>query len=221
MIALSPSILAADFGHLQDEIRRTEVAGVDYFHLDIMDGHFVPNLTFGPQMVRYVNGETDVPLDVHLMISNPVEYLEIYTAAGADYLTIHFEAVENAEKTLETIRGLGIKSGISISPNTPVEVVLPFLEHADWLLVMSVHPGFAGQKFIPDSVKKVAAARQFIDSHDLSCEIAIDGGIDLKTAPRVVEAGAEILITGSSFYRSNDYAEFTRKIKEILQKHQK
>ncbi|MFH1891161.1 MAG: ribulose-phosphate 3-epimerase [Candidatus Zixiibacteriota bacterium] len=219
MIKLSPSILAADLGHLQDEIQKTAAAEVDYIHLDIMDGHFVPNLTFGPELVKYINSETDIPLDVHLMISNPGEYLEIYAAAGADYLTIHYEAVEHPEKMLETIRSLGIKSGITVSPNTPVEVVEPYLEHADWLLIMSVHPGFAGQRFIPDSVKKVNRARQYIDGQGLKCEIAIDGGIDLKTAPRVASAGAEILITGSSFYRSGNYGEFARRIKEVTAPH--
>ena len=215
MIKLSPSILAADFGHLHDEIQKTVAAGVEYIHLDIMDGHFVPNLTFGPEMVRYVNSVTDTPLDVHLMISNPGEYIEVYTAAGADILTIHFEAVENPEKMLSAIHDLGIKSGISISPNTPVEVIQPYLMYADRLLIMSVHPGFAGQKFISNAIEKVAKARQHIDNHELKCDISVDGGIDLKTAPKVAAAGADILVTGSSFYRSDDYSEFVRCMKEV------
>jgi ribulose-phosphate 3-epimerase len=215
MIKLAPSILAADLGHLHDEIERTVASGVDYIHLDIMDGHFVPNLTFGPDMVSYVNSVTDLPLDVHLMISNAEKYLEVYAAAGADLLTVHFEAVETPERLLKTIRGLEIMSAISVSPNTPVEIVFPFLEYADWLLVMSVHPGFAGQKFIRDSADKIAAARRYIDKHRLECLIEVDGGIDLKTAPRVIEAGAEILVTGSAFYRSKDYSDFVRRMKEL------
>ncbi len=214
MIKISPSILAADFGHLLDEIEKTVKSGVEYLHLDIMDGHFVPNLTFGPELVKYINGVTDLPLDVHLMISNPLEYLEIYTVAGADILTIHLETIEHPDKALATIRDLGIKSGLSISPNTPVEVALPYLEHADWLLIMSVHPGFAGQKFMPSSIDKVSKARQYIDSNSLNCEIAVDGGIDLNTAPKVAAAGADIVITGSSFYKSGDYAKFVQEIRK-------
>lgn len=215
MIKLAPSILAADFGHLYEEIQKTVASGVDYIHLDIMDGHFVPNLTFGPGLVKYINSVTDLPLDVHLMISNPEEYLEVYVAAGADLLTIHFEAVEEPEKVLNTIHELGILSAISVSPNTPVEVIFPYLNHADWLLIMSVHPGFKGQKFMRDSTGKISAARQHIDTQGVTCRIEVDGGIDLKTAPQVVAAGADILVAGSSFYKSGDYGEFVCRMREV------
>jgi ribulose-phosphate 3-epimerase len=215
MIKLAPSILAADFGHLYEEIQKTVASGADYIHLDIMDGHFVPNLTFGPELVRYINGVTDLPLDVHLMISNPGEYLEVYAAAGADLLTVHFEAVEEPEKLLRTIRELGVLSAISVSPNTPVEVIFPYLDDADWLLIMSVHPGFAGQKFIRDSIAKISAARQYIDAQRVTCQIEVDGGIDLKTAPLVVAAGADILVAGSAFYKSGDYREFVHRMREV------
>lgn len=214
MIKLAPSILAADFGHLHDEILKTAESGADYIHLDIMDGHFVPNLTFGPQMVKYVNRVTDLPLDVHLMISNPAEYLEVYAAAGADLLMIHFEAVEDPGALLKTARSLGIMSGISISPNTPLEAVTPYLSDADWLLIMTVHPGFAGQKFMGEVVGKIAAARRYIDTQGLACLIEVDGGIDLKTAPQVVAAGADVLVTGSAFYKSTDYGVFVRSIRD-------
>lgn len=215
MIKLAPSILAADFGHLYEEIQKTVAAGVDYIHLDIMDGHFVPNLTFGPGLVKYINSVTDLPLDVHLMISNPEEYLEVYVAAGADLLTIHFEAVEEPEKVLNTIHELGILSAISVSPNTPVEVIFPYLDDADWLLIMSVHPGFKGQKFMRDSIGKISAARQHIDTQGVTCQIEVDGGINLKTAPQVVAAGADILVAGSSFYNSGDYGEFVCRMREV------
>jgi ribulose-phosphate 3-epimerase len=215
MIKLAPSILAADFGHLYDEIQQTVASGADYIHLDIMDGHFVPNLTFGPELVKYINGVTDLPLDVHLMISNPEEYLEVYAAAGADLLTVHFEAVEEPEKLLKTIRELGILSAISVSPNTPVEVIFPYLDDADWLLIMSVHPGFAGQKFIRDSIGKISAARQHIDTQGVTCHIEVDGGIDLKTAPQAAAAGANILVAGSAFYKSGDYSEFVSRMREV------
>lgn len=215
MIKLAPSILAADFGHLADEIKKSEESGIDYLHLDIMDGHFVPNLTFGPQMVKFVNESTDLPLDVHLMISNAPKYLEVYAEAGADLLTIHYEAVDNPERELTEIRKLGIKSAISISPNTAVEAIYPFLKHADWLLIMSVHPGFAGQKFIPAALEKIKCAKEFINSNGLDCEIEVDGGIDLYTAPKVIEAGADILVTGSAFYKSEDYGTFVRSMKEL------
>jgi len=214
MIKLSPSVLAADFGHLEDEINKSEAAGIDFLHMDIMDGHFVPNLTFGPQLVKYVDGITDIPMDVHLMITNPMEYIEIYAEAGADVLTLHYEVLDHPRVSLEKIRALGVKSGISVSPNTPFEAVRDIMDAADWFLVMSVHPGFAGQKFIPSAIDKICEARQFIDQQQLNCEIQVDGGIDLNTAPRVAAAGANILVTGSAFYKSADYADFTHRIKE-------
>jgi ribulose-phosphate 3-epimerase len=215
MVKISPSILAADLGHLKDELDKTVETGVEYIHLDIMDGHFVPNLTFGPEMVRFVRDNTDLPLDVHLMISNPLDYLEIYAESGGDIITIHYETVENPEEALETIHEMGRKSGISVSPNTPVEVTFPYLDHSDWLLIMSVHPGFAGQKFMHSSIEKVSKARGKIESSGFKCDIAVDGGIDITTAPKVTAAGADIVITGSSFYSSGDYGEFVKKLRDV------
>ena len=215
MIKLSPSILAADFGHLEDEIRLTEKSGCDWIHLDIMDGHMVPNISFGPDIIKYVDSRTDLLLDSHLMISNPDKYLEIYAEAGSDLITIHYEIEMDTIPLLKKIRSLGKKAGLSINPHTTLEAVLEPLQYCDLLLIMTVHPGFAGQKFKRDVVPKIRQAREYVDSHNLPIEIQVDGGIGLKTAPRVIEAGADVLVAGSAFYKSGDYADFTRKIKAL------
>ncbi len=215
MIKLAPSLLGADFGHLEDEIIKTNKSGCDWIHLDIMDGHLVPNISFGPAIVRYVNSKSDLFLDSHLMISNPEKYLEVYAEAGSDLLTIHYEIEKDTAPILTRIRKLGIRAGLSINPNTPLEAVSELLELCDLILIMTVHPGFAGQKFIGKVVPKIRQTRQFIDEHGLSAEIQVDGGIGLKTAPEVIGAGADVLVAGSAFYKSKDYREFTKIIKSL------
>jgi len=217
MIKLAPSILAADFGHLEEEIIKTNGSGCDWIHLDIMDGHLVPNISFGPAIVKYVNSKSDLFLDSHLMITNPDKYLEIYADAGSDLLTVHYEIDKDVGPILRKIRKLGIGAGLSINPNTPFEAISELLELCDLILIMTVHPGFAGQKFMGRVVPKIRQTREFIDQHGLSTQIQVDGGIGLKTAPEVVKAGADILVAGSAFYDSGDYAEFTRKIKAMGQ----
>lgn len=215
MIKLAPSLLGADFGHLEDEIIKTNQSGCDWIHLDIMDGHLVPNISFGPAIVRYVNSKSDLFLDSHLMISNPEKYLEVYAEAGSDLLTIHYEIEKDTAPILKRIRKLGIKAGLSINPNTPLEAVSGLLELCDLILIMTVHPGFAGQKFIGKVVPKIRQTRQFIDEHGLSTEIQVDGGIGMKTAPEVIRAGADVLVAGSAFYKSEDYRVFTKRIKAM------
>lgn len=213
MIKLAPSLLGADFGHLEDEIIKTNQSGCDWIHLDIMDGHLVPNISFGPAIVHYVESKSELFLDSHLMISNPEKYLEVYAEAGSDLLTIHYEIEKDTAPILKRIRKLSIKAGLSINPNTPLEAVTGLLEFCDLLLIMTVHPGFAGQKFIGKVVPKIRQARQFIDEHGLNTEVQVDGGIGLKTAPEVIRAGADVLVAGSAFYKSENYAEFNKMIK--------
>jgi len=215
MIKLAPSLLGADFGHLEDEIIKTNLSGCDWIHLDIMDGHLVPNISFGPAIVRYVDSKSDLFLDSHLMISNPEKYLEVYAEAGSDLLTIHYEIETDTAPILKRIRKLGLRTGLSINPNTPLEAVSDLLELVDLILIMTVHPGFAGQKFIGKVVPKIRQARQFIDEHGLSAEIQVDGGIGLKTAPEVIKAGADVLVAGSAFYKSENCGDFTEKIKAM------
>ena len=215
MVKLAPSILGADFGHLHDEIIKTNESGCDWIHLDIMDGHLVPNISFGPDIIKYIDAHSELFLDSHLMIANPEKYLEVYAEAGSDLIVIHYEIEKDTVPLLKKIKDLGCKAGLSINPLTPLDAVTNILEHCNLLLIMTVHPGFAGQKFMGQVVPKIRQAREFIDSHGLNIEIEVDGGVSLKTAPEVVAAGADVLVAGSAFYKSGDYAEFTRKIKQI------
>ena len=213
-IRIAPSILSANFVALGDEIRKVEEAGAHLIHVDVMDGHFVPNITIGPLVVKAIRNATKLPLDVHLMISDPDKYIPSFVEAGANMLTVHAEATVHLDRTLNFIRSLNVGTGVSINPATPVSAVQHVLDLADMLLIMSVNPGFGGQKFIPYTIEKIRQARQLIDERKHRCVIEVDGGIDEDTLPLVVNAGAEVLVAGSAIFHAADPA---RKVKELLE----
>jgi len=200
----APSILSADFARLADAVKAAEQAGADWVHVDVMDGHFVPNLTFGPKMVADLHKATRLPLDVHLMIDRPEDWVDRYASAGATYLTIHVEASNDVPGTLQAIRSRGVRPGITLNPETPVDAVLPHLGAVDLVLVMSVRPGFGGQKFIEGSLDKVRAIRAALDQRRLAVELEVDGGIKPDNAARVAAAGATVLVAGSAIYEDPD-----------------
>jgi len=212
-VAVAPSLLSADFSRLDEEVRAAERAGADLFHLDVMDGRFVPNLTFGPLIVRAVRKLTALPLDTHLMIEEPDRYISQFADAGSDVITIHVEASTGVRRDLRTIRAKGKKSGLTLNPDTPVEKIVDYFDEIDLLLVMSVFPGFAGQSFMPDVLSKVVDARRIRDEKGFDFVIEIDGGINPATSVRAKESGAEILVAGSSVFGSADYAEAIRAIR--------
>ena len=197
---ISPSILPCDFGRLADEIKAVEAGGADWIHIDGMDGHFVPNITIGPVITEGARNAAEVPLDVHLMIEAPERYLEVFTKAGADILTVHQEACKNLAPTIARIRELGVLAGVAVNPDTPLEDVQHVLKDVDLLLVMSVHPGFGGQAYIPSSTSKVRRARQMLDGLGSDAELEVDGGIDEGNAAEVAGAGATVLVAGSAIY---------------------
>ncbi len=200
MIKISPSILAADFSRLGDEVKRLDPGGADYVHVDVMDGGFVPNLTVGPPVIAAVRPVTKLPFDVHLMIQRPSRYLDDYIRAGADILTVHLEAEEELEETLQAIRELGSRPGIAIKPNTSFQAVKPYMGLVDILVVMTVEPGFGGQEFMMEVMPKVEEARGFIDEAGLDVELEVDGGVDEITAGYAAKAGANVLVAGTAVY---------------------
>ncbi len=212
MAILSPSMLGADYVNLERDIRMTQDAGCRWLHVDIMDGHFVPNISFGYSMVKAVRPITDMVLDVHLMIDRPIRYVEEFCKAGADYLTVHVESdtEENTLAALDKIIAMGVKPGVVVKPKTPAEAVLPFLHKCDLVLVMTVEPGFGGQKFMADMMPKLNQLRQMIDQHKPGCHLEVDGGVDLNTAPVCKENGADVLVAGSAFYRAEDKEAFVK-----------
>lgn len=198
---ISASILSADFSNLAREIKSLEQAGVDAIHLDVMDGAFVPNLTFGPPVIEAARRVTDLPLDVHLMIEQPAKYLQDYVDAGADWISIHIEACPHIHRDLASIRDLGKRAGIALNPGTPVASLESVMGEADFVLVMSVNPGFGGQKFVPSTLDKLVGLRRIVERVDAGIGIAVDGGIDTTYAPHVTEAGATTLVIGSALFR--------------------
>jgi ribulose-phosphate 3-epimerase len=215
MAKIAPSILGADFSRLGDEVASCELAGISIYHLDIMDGHFVPNISFGPGVVKTVNRLTDHLLDVHLMLSEPEKYFDAFAKAGADYITFHLEVHPDPRPFADQLREMGIKPGISINPDMPVEKVLPFLEYFDLLLIMSVFPGFGGQSYIESVTPKIVAARDYVDHHHLHTQIEVDGGIDRSNARKVVEAGADLLVMGTGFFGTEDRTQLVHEIERI------
>ena len=216
MAILSPSILSADYMHFHEDMDATKAAGAKWLHVDIMDGHFVPNLSFGYSWVKARRKITDLVLDVHLMIDTPIKYAEEFCKAGADYLTIHVEAdtPENVKKTLELIRSLGVKPGIVVKPNTPAEAIAEYLPMVDLVLVMTVEPGFGGQKFMEHMMPKLKQLRTMLDEVNPSCHLEVDGGVDLVTGEVCKANGADVLVAGSAFYGAADRAAFVASIEK-------
>lgn len=205
-IQVCPSILAADFGHIADEAKRLEDAGADAIHIDVMDGHFVRNLTMGPKMCAAVNRATDLFLDVHLMIYNPYDYIEAFAEAGADRITFHLEATEDVEETLAFIKKCNVKRGLAFCPETSESMIPKYLDKCDLMLLMTVNPGFGGQAFMPEVLEKVSFTRGLCDQFDLKLDIQVDGGINAKTAKECVEAGANVLVAGTYIFNAPDMA---------------
>lgn len=214
MSLLAPSILAADVADLRAEIASAEQSGVSLLHLDIMDGHFVPNLSYGPAVVKRINELTDLPLDVHLMLKEPERYVEAFVQSGADSITFHLEVHPDPRPLAARIRGLGKQCGLAINPDLPVERTFPFLAEFDLLLVMSVFPGFGGQPFMPVALEKVRAARSEIQARNLQTRIEIDGGIDMINAREVILAGADILVMGTAFFGAADRSAVVRQVEQ-------
>ena len=214
MAILSPSILSCDYMNMQRDFEHCKECGVKWLHVDIMDGHFVPNLSFGYSLVQSMRPITDLVLDVHLMITEPIKYAENFCKAGADYLTIHVEAdtPENIRKTLELIRSLGVKPGIVVKPKTPAEAIEEYLPMVDMVLVMTVEPGFGGQKFMADMMPKVSAIRQMIEKINPKCHLEVDGGVDLQTAEVCKAAGADVLVAGSAYFKAEDKPAFVKSL---------
>jgi ribulose-phosphate 3-epimerase len=202
-VKIAPSILSADFARLADALKQAEAGGADWIHVDVMDGHFVPNLTIGAPVVKALRKETSLPLDVHLMVERPDHLIESFVDAGADYLTVHVEATAHLHRTIERIRELGVKPGVSLNPGTSLSALDEILPYVDLVLVMSVNPGFGGQRYIPTSTNKIAMLKRRLDERSLwGVEIEVDGGVSAKTAPEVVEAGATVLVAGAAVFNS-------------------
>ncbi|MBC8419511.1 MAG: ribulose-phosphate 3-epimerase [Desulfobacterales bacterium] len=213
---IAPSILSADFTRLGEEIKAVEQGGADYIHIDVMDGHFVPNITIGPMIVKAVKRVTELPLDVHLMISHPDAYIQNFAEAGASIITVHAETVDHLHRTIQLIRDKGVKPSVALNPATPLGVLEYVLDELDMVLLMSVNPGFEAQKFIPGVIPKIKKLREMVSNLGLDLEIEVDGGIDPENIGRVSSAGADVFVAGSAIYYSKDYAKTIRLMRERM-----
>ncbi len=213
MVKIAPSILSADFAFLHEEIKKIEEAGADWIHIDVMDGHFVPNISIGIPVVESLKGRTSLPLDVHLMISNPENYIEKFVKAGADVLCVHAEACTHLHRVIQMIKDMNIPAGVALNPATPLSVLRYVLSHLDMVLVMSVNPGFGGQEFIPSSLDKIKELKKWIARERLNVLIQVDGGINSETAPAVIEAGADILVAGSAVFSGSDVKQAVKMLR--------
>ena len=217
MIKIAPSILSADFWRLGEQIRKVEEAGADYLHVDVMDGHFVPNISIGTPVLKSLKGKTRLPLDVHIMVSDPEKYAPIFVDAGADILTFHIEATCHPNRVIQTIKAKGAKAGVVLNPTTPLNMLEYVLEDVDMVLLMSVNPGFGGQKFLPFVLKKIEELREEVEKRRLNLEIEVDGGIGPTNVKDVVKAGATVVVAGSSIFAAGDPGERVRLLKKLAE----
>lgn len=216
---LSPSILAADFKVLGQEMKKTEENGAAYIHFDVMDGMFVPSISFGMPVLASINDATEQFMDAHLMVQEPIRYVEAFQKAGADYVTVHLEACEDVKTTLDKIHACGMKAGLAVNPETDVKELVPYLEDVEMILIMSVYPGFGGQKFIPESLDKIREVRAMLNEKNLKTDIQVDGGIYVENVREVLDAGANVIVAGSAVFRG-DAGENTAKFMEILKSYE-
>ena len=216
---LSPSILAADFKVLGQEMKKTEENGAAYIHFDVMDGMFVPSISFGMPVLASIHDATEQFMDAHLMVQEPIRYVEAFQKAGADYVTVHLEACEDVKTTLDKIHACGMKAGLAVNPETDVKELVPYMEDVEMILIMSVHPGFGGQKFIPESLDKIRAVRAMLNEKNLETDIQVDGGIYVENVREVLDAGANVIVAGSAVFRG-DAGENTAKFMEILKSYE-
>jgi ribulose-phosphate 3-epimerase len=213
---IAPSILSADFSRLGDEVGAVEKAGADVIHVDVMDGHFVPNITIGPLVVQGLRKLTSLPLDVHLMIENPERYIEAFALAGADWITVHAETCPRLKTTIKKIRGLNVRPGVVLKPATSLKILHPVLDDLDLVLIMSVNPGFGGQSFIPSTLKKIERLRKMVDQHHDSLEIEVDGGVKIENIRDVSAAGGDIFVVGTGIFKTENYEETIKKLREEI-----
>ena len=213
---IAPSILSADFACLAEEIKAVEQAGADILHIDVMDGHFVPNFTIGPPIVAAIKKVTRLPLDVHLMMTNPDDFIPEFIEAGSNYLTVHVETCPHLHRTIQSIKERGIRAGVTLNPATPLSAVEPILPEVDLLLIMSVNPGFGGQKFIPSVMDKIKLARRMIDAKGLNVELEVDGGLKVENVGAISSAGADIFVAGSAIFGSKDYKQTISKMRKAI-----
>ncbi|GIO87038.1 ribulose-phosphate 3-epimerase [Paenibacillus faecis] len=222
MAFIGPSLMCANFGKLQENIEQLELGGVDYYHFDIMDGNFVPNFTMGPDMVKSLRGYTKKPFDVHMMVEAPERYIELFASAGADMISIHAETKAHLQRGLQQIRNLGLKAGVALNPSTPLAVLEYVLDVTDYVCLMTVNPGFAGQKFIPSMYQKISDLKTLIDRRKVDVKIQVDGNISYDTIPKVLERGADMLVCGtSSLFYGSDLEKNTIALKQFIAGEQK